>query len=684
MDLGPAIESFIVEAEDLLTVLDENLAILKSTPSDTEAINCVFRAVHTIKGSAGLFGFDNTVNFTHAVETVLMGIRDSHQEIDQDTLATLIQCSDHIAKMIEGISTEGENHGTSLINSGKILLKKIQPDNEPTGDINPQPDQGSSNIQKSTETPHKGSRYWHISLRFQANVFRNGMDPIAFIRYLKQLGSIFYIETIADTFPNWDSYSPESCYLGFEIALEANTTKNDIEDVFDFVKDDVILRVLPPRTNIKEFISLIDSLAEPKHRMIDILIHCKAINPSDHKQKLELLTPKSEPKDRQVLRVDTRRLDHLIGLIGELVISGANVNLLAEESKNSALIESIEVMSHLIEEVRGSCLSLRMVQIGQSFSKLQRTVRNLSQELDKDIDLNITGYDTELDKSMVEKISDPLLQLIRNAIDHGIESREQRLAQGKPEHGVIKLSASYDSGYIVIEIKDDGQGLNKEKIIEKAIGLGLIESSNGMSDSDIYQLILCAGLSTSDNVSNVSGRGVGMDIVRRNIEEIRGSIDIDSAQNQGTCITIRLPLTLAIIDGFLIGIDKSRYIIPLDSVVECVELSGNDYHLEKNNNYIELRGEILPTLRLRELFSLPEPLTSRENIVIVESGNDRAGIIVDDLYGEFQTVVKPMSNIFGQLKWINGSTILGDGSVAIIIEVSGMIRTAKKNMNITA
>lgn len=683
MDLGPAIELFIVEAEDLLSALNKNLEKLKNSPANTDAINCVFRATHTIKGSAGLFGFDNTVAFAHEVESVLMSIRDGERTLDKNTLKTLIKCSDQIAEMIEGLSDEGEDHDTALLEKGNHLLQQLGSSNKPKNEA-PAPKQEVFQNSARSTIGDEGSLYWHISLRFSPSVLQSGMDPIAFIRFLNRLGKIINLVTLSDKLPSWEKYNAEDCYLGFEIALDGETTKSDIEDVFEFIRDDLTLTIFPPKTKAKSFIDLIQILPESNAQLEEIFLQCAAISEVDLHNAFEQqpITHKKSKRERQVLRVDTNRLDNLINLIGELVISGANVNLLAAETRNTELMESIEVMSHLIEEVRGGCLSLRMVKISQIFSKSQRIVRDLSQDLNKDIKLIISGEETELDKSMAEKISDPLIHLIRNAIDHGIEPSEYRVSKGKPSQGVINLSASYDSGYIVIELKDDGRGLNKDRIINRAIELGHIQNTKGMTDSDIYQLILMPGLSTSDCVSNLSGRGVGMDVVRRNIEELRGSIEIDSTLGKGSRITIRLPLTLAIIDGFLIGIDNSRYILPLDSVVECVELSGNDYHIEHDNNYMDLRGEILPILRLRELFDQPTPINTKENIVIVESGKDRAGIIVDVLYGEFQTVVKPMSDIFNQLKWINGSTILGDGSVAIILEVSGIIRTAKKNMDL--
>ncbi len=292
-------------------------------------------------------------------------------------------------------------------------------------------------------------------------------------------------------------------------------------------------------------------------------------------------------------------------------------------------------------------------------------------ELGKKIVLKIEGEDTELDKSMIEQINDPLMHLVRNGIDHGIENSGERLAAGKPEEGSLVLRSYHDSGSVVIEVEGDGKGLDRDRIVEKAVANGLIRSTEGMTDHDIYQLIFSAGFSTAEVVTDLSGRGVGMDVVRRNIENLRGQIDLDSRPGEGSRISIRLPLTLAIIDGFTIAVGSNRYILPLDTVVECIELENG---LQRDSDYVDLRGEILPILRLRDFFHQKAVDDHGESVVVVEYGGERAGIVVDELLGEFQTVVKPMSKVFGNVTWISGSTILGDGAVAVILDVAGVIK----------
>ena len=361
------------------------------------------------------------------------------------------------------------------------------------------------------------------------------------------------------------------------------------------------------------------------------------------------------------------------------LIAGAGTSLKARQLGDEDLLESVSLISRLVEEIRDRSLRLRMVQIGETFNRFNRVVRDVSKELDKSINLVIQGADTELDKSVVEKIGDPLTHLVRNAIDHGIESAEQRLAAGKPEKGTVILNAYHDSGNIVIEVSDDGGGIDPDKVLQKAIANGLVSPEQQLSRSEILRLILEAGLSTKEAVSNLSGRGVGMDVVKKNVEALRGSIEVDSEPGLGTSLRIRLPLTLSIIDGFLVGVGSASYVIPLDSVVECIEHDSDvDLVREHGGHYVNLRGEVLPFLDLRGLFGEAEGGEGRENIVVVQCAGQKAGLVVDALMGEYQTVIKPLSRIFSKLSGISGSTILGSGEVAMILDVAALIGEAEQ------
>jgi two-component system chemotaxis sensor kinase CheA len=534
-------------------------------------------------------------------------------------------------------------------------------------------------------------------------VLRNGMDPLSFIRYLNTMGQIIGIATVTDALPDADQMDPESCYLGFEMAFQTKAEKAAIEKVFEFVRDDSRLVILPPHSRISEYISLISLQQGEATRLGDMLVRCGTLTPQELDMALDAqsddpgkpigtilveqgsvqpeVVEAALSKQKQVkeigaaesksIRVDADKLDQLINLVGELIIAGASVNLIAHRSRVIELTESTSKLATLVEEVRDSALQLRMVRIGATFSRFQRVVHDVSRDLGKDIVLHIDGEETELDKTVVEKIGDPLMHLVRNSMDHGIESAEVRQQRGKPSHGTLKLNAYHDSGAIVITVEDDGGGLKKERILAKAIERGLVDAGHHLSDSEIYALVFEPGFSTAEKVTNLSGRGVGLDVVKRNITALRGTVGITSEEGVGTMVTVRLPLTLAIIDGFLVGVDKSVYAIPLDMIEECVA-----YTAEPGHDYTNLRGQVLPFIRVRELFSIPGKPAKGENIVVLKHAGQKAGLVVDTLLGEFQTVIKPLGQMFAQSKCISGSTILGSGDVALILDVPQLVRQA--------
>ncbi|HTJ93767.1 MAG TPA: chemotaxis protein CheA, partial [Pararobbsia sp.] len=373
-------------------------------------------------------------------------------------------------------------------------------------------------------------------------------------------------------------------------------------------------------------------------------------------------------RETQSVRVDADKLDRLIDLVGELITATASTSVVARRAKNAELQESTATLSSLVEEVRDSALQLRMVKIGGTFSRFRRVVHDVARELGKDVELRTSGEDTELDKTVVERIGDPLMHLVRNAMDHGIDAPDVRRARGKPAQGTVALNAYHDSGSIVIEVGDDGGGLNTEKILAKATERGLIEPGKTLTESDIQNLIFEPGFSTAEQITNLSGRGVGMDVVKRNIEALRGSVRIASRVGQGTTVTVRLPLTLAIINGFQVGVGHSVFVIPLEMVDECVTWTPND-----RTDFTDLRGSVLPFVRLRDLFDIDGASTGRQNIVVVKHAGQKFGLVVDALMGEAQTVIKPLSKLFGSIRGISGSTILGSGEVALILDVPALL-----------
>ena len=560
---------------------------------------------------------------------------------------------------------------------------------------------------------------WLIILKFHTNALRNGIDPIAFINFLKGKGNIVTIQTLTPELPIDFSFDSESCYLQFHIVFHTQLAKQEIAKIFEFAEDDCDIRLLPPDSKIEEYLKLLqesgndtDGVKEIE-KLGEILTSIGALTDSEINKALQqqeqpqnqakrlgeilveqqfteqvvvtqaLQKQESErekaSKAANYIRVDATKLGRLVNLVGELVISGASINLLAQRYRLTELDEAAAHMSGLVSEIRDSALQLRMVAIGETFSRFKRVVRDVSTELNKQIELVVTGGETELDKALVEKINDPLTHLIRNALDHGIELPEQRLASGKPAQGNIYLNAYHDSGHIVIEVADDGAGLNADKILAKAIKNGLVYENQQLSQQEIFNLIFSAGLSTKEQANNLSGRGVGMDVVRKNILALRGAVNVTSQEGVGTTITIRLPLTLAIIDGFMVVAENERYIIPLNMIEECVEMNAAEWKIDTIKHYINLRGEVLPYLRLADYFQdrTQHIYTGhRESLVVVKMANKKIGLVVDELQGEHQTVIKPLGKLFERLQGVSGATILGDGDVALILDVAGLIQHA--------
>lgn len=712
MNLDSAVQTFLAEGRELLERMEQALLDLESRPADADLINEVFRAAHTIKGSAGLFGFDDIVEFTHEVETLLDRIRDGHIAVTPACVAVLLACVDHTAVILETIAAGAQIDAATRAKGAALLAEVVRLGSDGTEPPLPP----SIERQATTESGDSGwlSEHWHISLRYGPDVLRNGMDPLSQLRYLVTLGEIVHLTTITDGLPVVDEMDPETCYLGFEIAFRSAAEKSEIDAVFDFVRADAQIRLLPPASRVAEYIDLINSLPEDPMRLGEILVRCGAVTRSELelglRQQAAEQARTEEPPPRQIgeiltqagavdasvvaaalekqqtkehrqqegrlIRVNAEKLDELIDLVGELVIAGATTQTVARRAGDLELLESTRVLLQLVEDLRNSVLTLRMVQIGSTFQRFTRVVRDVSRELGKDIDLTISGADTELDKSMVERIGDPLMHLVRNAMDHGIESAEGRAAVGKPARATLGLNAYHDSGSIVIEVSDDGGGLKRDRILQKAIERGIVSEGQALSDKEIDNLIFAPGFSTAEHVSNLSGRGVGMDVVRRNIEALRGTVEIDSRPGLGTTVRIRLPLTLAIIDGFLVGVGKARYVIPLDTMVECLECPAVMRRAAHSRGYVDLRGEALPVLDIRDLFGIEGERGRRANIVVVRFGTMKAGMIVDELVGESQTVIKPLGTMFGSLTGISGSTILGSGEVALILDVAGLIQIA--------
>ena len=690
-DADEALDIFITEARELLESLEEGLLALEADPDDSETINAIFRSAHTLKGSSGLFGLNHLVGFAHVVETLLGHVREGAVRVTPELISVLLPCADHITRYVDGVADGRIEPSPAEAAEADALLARLAPF-EPGGP----PVAAANPAAEPTPEPAEGPSGWHLRLRFGPDCLRNGMDPLSLLRYLGSIGTVDRISVDESALPEVSDMDPETNYLAFDVLLQTEAPKSEIESVFDFVREDSDIRIVP--VDSEEFVGRIESMPD-RDRLGDVLQESGAVTPGEIDEALRIQrertrgagpvpigqvlieegiappavveaalskqrrTADSRSADTQTIRIDAGRLDRLIDLVGELVIAQAGITI------NDHMSEAQGEVTRLIDEVRHSALALRMVPIGMTLRRFERVVRDVCVDLGKEVHLTITGGEAEMDKALVERISDPLLHLVRNSLDHGIESPEDRVRTGKPAQGQLRLNAYHDAGNIVIEVSDDGRGLDRDRILAKAVDRGLVPAGVTLPDHEVYDLIFEPGFSTAEKVSNLSGRGVGMDVVRRNVAALRGSIEVDSVRGQGATIRIRLPLTLAIIDGFLVGVGGSSFIVPLDRVTECVEFPTHD----RDRDHMNLRGEVLPFIRLNHLFGLDGDGARRQSVVVVEQSGQRTGLVVDALLGEFQTVIKPLGPLFSSLKCVSGSTILGNGDVALILDVGPLV-----------
>jgi two-component system, chemotaxis family, sensor kinase CheA len=728
MSLDSARQAFLAEVAELLQSMEDALLTLEDNPADPESLNEVFRAMHTIKGTGGVFGYDSIVDFTHTVETLMDRVRSGQVPLTRPLIATLFECRDHTARLVEAIveaTTPEAPLDPDLARAGEALLAQLGPSGKAAG--------AESGAGATSATAHSTaapkylpvvSDLWMITLKFKHDTFRDGMDPLSFLRYLGSLGDLVHVTTLIDPEAlREDGFDPESCYLHFGIGFRGEVDKPTIAGVFEFADQDCEIRILEPDTAQSKYLELLSAVPDDQVGWLgDLLLRIGALTPGELDRALETQAAESgeasggeeverkrrigeilveqgsikpavveqaartqeavrtrRQEESHFIRVDAQRLGHLIDLIGELVTSSAAIRVLLKRAGVEDINEVVDGVEYLVSEIRDNALQLRMVPIGESLSRFKRVVRDASRELSKEIELVITGGETELDKTVVEKMIDPLTHLIRNAIDHGIETPEVRRSHGKPSLGTVRINAYHDSGHIVVEIADDGAGLDAERIRAKAEAVGLVKPEDVLTREETLRLIFAAGLSTKEQATNLSGRGVGMDVVRRNIEALRGTVELDSHLGEGTQVTIVLPLTLAIIDGFLVSAGRDQYVIPLAQVAECVEMGAASAVKRHGEHYINLRGEVLPFIRLTELFENADAQREppRESLVVVRFGHHKMGLVVDTLLGELQTVIKPLGKVFERLKGVAGATILGTGDIALILDVAELAAIAE-------
>ena len=686
-------EVFCDEARELVEELTAVLLELEDTPDDLELVGRAFRALHTIKGSGAMFGFDELAGFVHDIETAFDHVRNGSVHVTRKLIDITLASSDLIRAMIEpggGVDRETKDTLTAA------FLEIVPPDT-------PEPCNGGVSANAEEALPKEKHKTVTYRIRFAParDIFLTGTNPILLLNELRELGHCSVAAQTEDV-PHPDRLDPEQCYLSWDIVLTTDCGVEAIKDVFIFVEDSCDLRIetvgetdggpadaagmrlgeiLVDRGDITP--EILARALDQQKRIGEVLVERGAVRQESVESALveqehvkTVSARRRSEESASSIRVAADKVDTLVDLAGEMVTLQARLSQTAAAVNHTELSLIAEDFERLTAELRDNTMSIRMLPIGTTFGRFKRVVRDLAGELGKQVQLETRGGDTELDKTVIERLTDPLMHLIRNSIDHGIEQPEAREAAGKPRTGTVCLSAGHSGAYVVIQIADDGAGLDRKAIIEKAAEKGLVSREDELTDREVYELIFSPGFSTSGRVTGISGRGVGMDVVRQNISCLRGTIDISSLPGRGTTITLQIPLTLAIIDGLLVKIRNGFYVLPLSVVRECVELTAAGRQKMHGKHLADVRGELVPYIYLREQFGISGTGPAIEQIVVCEIEGRNVGFVVDHVVGGHQTVIKNLGNMYRDIEGLSGATILGDGTVALILDPLRLAQSA--------
>ena len=683
IDMAQFHQVFFEESFEGLDIMESGLLNMDPGAVDPEEINSIFRAAHSIKGGGGTFGFNHISSFTHVMETLLDEMRDGRRQVTAEASNALLRSVDVLREMLTATS-EGDDHDIERADLQQKELEEILRGETAVATE----DEAAATDQDNTAVQALG---WHIVFRPLSHMLRTGNDPLRIIRELEELGELD-VECDISALPPLDEFEPEDSYLSWNLHLHGDIPRESVDDIFAWVDDDCELAVMPI-VDAATVAAVEAAQNEEEEEPTAEAEKPQSLPKPDEKRtggdRRKTDRRKAAPAATSSIRVDINKIDTLINMVGELVITQSMLSMLGEENegkstadKEERMRDGLSQLERHTRELQESVMQIRMLPISFTFSRFPRLVHDLSTKMGKKIELKMTGENTEVDKTVIEKIGDPLVHLVRNSLDHGLEMPDERLAAGKSETGTVQLNAFHKGGNIVIEIRDDGRGLNRDKILSKAIENGIVPEDHDLSDKQIYELIFQAGFSTADVVSDVSGRGVGMDVVRRNINELGGGIEIESTPGKGSAIIIRLPLTLAILDGQTIVVGSETYIVPLVSIVESIQVTQEQINrVAGRSETFKLRNEYLPVVRLHEVFDVANPKAKKldEGLLVVVEGEGRnCGLFVDGLMGQQQVVIKSLEANYGKVDGISGATILGDGSVALILDIQGLMRLARE------
>ena len=659
-------QAYQEEAREILIELESSLLELNERPNDGELVGRVFRSMHTIKGSGAMFGFDEVASFTHHLENAFDEVRDGRLKVTSQLVDLSLAAVDRIKVMLNEPSGRGD--ANCAVEAG--ILAKLQ---ELTGIS----DAGCNKTEPAAHAPaplnEDGTiRQWRINFAPGPDLMRNGTNPLLLLRELKQLGEA-RITANMTAIPPLESLDPERCYVSWEINLTTTERLEAIREVFIFVEDCCDLTIEPVAPQITPVPDLPASALEEPRR-----------NPGRRET--------DRPDNASSIRVPAAKLDQFVNLVGELVTVQARLVEIAAGRGDPDVLEVSEEIERLTTALRENSMSIRMLPIRATFERFRRLVHDLARDLHKNVELTIEGADTELDKTVIDQLNDPLMHLIRNSIDHGIESPEARVAAGKPARATIHLSARHSGANVLIGVTDDGRGIDADAVRARAIKNGLVAADARLSEAEVFSFILMPGFSTARKVTDVSGRGVGMDVVHQKVEALRGRIDIASKPGAGTSVTLRLPLTMAIIDGLLVRVGQDFFVLPLANTLECVELTRQDIEKANGNHVAHIRGAMIPYIRLRDFFDIDTERPEREQIMVAETEDGRYGFVVDEVLGDHQTVIKSLGRLYRQVQFVSGATILGNGTVALILDphrlvqevIRGSVQSSREHPEFTA
>ena len=690
IDMSQFHQVFFEECFEGLEAMESGLLSLDIGDIDPEAINTIFRAAHSIKGGSGTFGFTVVAEYTHIMETLLDEMRDGRRQVTKQAVDVLLGSVDCLREMLTSIQNEEEVNAQSVAQHQAALETELNGESSAASSPSSAPaiSQPASPVESPEEDEEpeiEEEQGWKISFCPYLNLLKTGNDPVRLFRELSALGKLTSNVNIQDV-PPFNELDPEECNISWDLVLVSDASESAVREIFSWVEEDCELELSPlakPKKKKKPKAAAPAPIAPPVVAEAKDVAEPVAPPPATvvKKAPTEAEAAKNAPKASSSIRVDTDKIDTLINMVGEVVITQSMLGLIGENftmDKVGQLKRGLAQLERHTRDLQQSVMNIRMLPISFVFSRFPRLVHDISTKLNKKITLKLVGENTEVDKAVVELINDPLVHLIRNSLDHGIEMPAERIAAGKPETGTIELKAYHRGGHIVIEIIDDGRGMDKSKLLAKAIEKGLVEESAIMTDKQILELIFMPGFSTAEQLSDISGRGVGMDVVRRNIQSLGGNIDIISELGKGSTIAIHLPLTLAILDGQSVAVGDETYIVPLVSIIESINITEKMLNkVAGKGETFKLRNEYLPIIRMREIFNVKSGAATKPNegvIVVVEGQGALCGFLVDELLGQQQVVIKSLEANYRRVEGVSGATILGDGSVALILDVPGLVR----------